>query len=119
MNKEKDYHNLITMESIILKGEYNTKIVWINDKELDPAYSQTIYNHSQDGFDWGNCGAGAAQLALAVLLYLTKNKKISMILHHIFKNEFISSSPQSDFEIKINAGEWFYKNLNKDATFSK
>jgi hypothetical protein len=35
---------------------------------LSPRWSQSVRNHSPDGFNWGYCGSGCAQLALAILL---------------------------------------------------
>lgn len=42
--------------------------VYIDDKELSPARSLEIINHSPDGFAWGYGGSGPSQLALALLL---------------------------------------------------
>jgi hypothetical protein len=117
MNNAKEYDDLIMMEPVKLRGDYGTKTVWLNDKELNPEFSQKIYNHSATGFDWSNTGAGCAQLALAILLELTQNKRISMILHHILKNECISTLPRSDFEVKIDIGEWLNKHTSKNYMF--
>jgi len=117
MNNTIDYQELILMEPITLEGEYKTKTIWLNKMELNPGNSQKIYNHCDEGFDWGHSGDGSAQLSLAILLELTQNKRISMILHHIFKNECISTLPKSDFEIKINFGEWLNKHTNKNYMF--
>ena|SRR6266550_1577114 len=38
---------------------------------LSPPVSQQVRNHSPDGFQWGYCGSGPAQLALALLLDVT------------------------------------------------
>jgi hypothetical protein len=53
-----------------LKGEYPSRRVWLDGKELSPARSQEYFNHSPDGFNWGYGGSGAAQLALAIMLEL-------------------------------------------------
>ena len=102
MKESKEYYSLITMEPIAIRGDYKTRMVWIDNKVLKPKYSQNVFNHSPKGFDWGSFGPGTAQLALAILLELTKNKKISMILHHLFKNEYLSPLPESDFEIIVD-----------------
>ncbi|MFH0977368.1 MAG: DUF6166 domain-containing protein [Spirochaetota bacterium] len=117
MKKIDEYHELIMMHPIELKGDYKSKRIWINDKELIPEFSRKLYNHSGDGFDWAHSGSGAAQLALAVLFELTNNKKISMILHHVFKNDYVKNLPPSDFKIKINMGNWFIKQLSKNYMF--
>ena len=113
MNKTDEYDLLTELDSVSLKGDYNSRTVWINDKILSPEYSLKIYNHTNDGFDWNNTNDGSAQLALAVLLELSKDKKVSMILHHVFKNECISTLPKSDFKVNINMGEWFSKHIGK------
>ncbi len=117
MKKSVEYQDLIMMEPISLKGKYKKRTVLLNDNELNPAESQKIFKHSENGFDWGNSGDGSAQLALAILFKLTQNKRISMILHHIFKNEILSVLPKSDFEIKLNLGEWLNKHTNKNYMF--
>ena len=84
-----------------IKGEWKTRRVWINRKELLPARSQKIVNHSPDGFNWGYGGSGPAQLALAILLrFLKKGKAVAR--YQQFKWDVIAELPQSDFEIDIN-----------------
>ena len=48
---------------IKLAGNFATKQIWINGKELNPHYSQSVRNHSPDGFNWSYGGSGPAQLA--------------------------------------------------------
>jgi hypothetical protein len=113
MEKSKEYYDLIVMKPVTIRGDYTTRTVWLNNKEITPEYSRSIYDHSPE-FDWGSFGDGPAQLALAILLELTKkNKKVSMILHHIFKNDFLSYLPQKDFKITINIGDWFFRNIHR------
>lgn len=54
-----------------LKGIASTREVFLDGQRLDPIRSQGIRNHSPDGFNWGYCGSGPAQLALAIMLELT------------------------------------------------
>ena len=117
MRKTKEYHELIVMKPIEISGKYKMKQVWIDDIEITPDRSLKAYKHSEDGFDWGNTGDGSAQLALAILLDITNNKKISIILHHLFKVQYLDPLKSADFKIKIPIGDWFYKNLNKDIMF--
>jgi hypothetical protein len=109
-----EYLLLTMVEPITLKGDYRTKTIWLNGIELNPSSSKTVYVHSESGFDWGHSEEGAAQLALAILLKLTNNRKLSMILHHAFKNDFISNLQKADFKKTINIGAWFYNNINMD-----
>ena len=80
-----------------LKGNYNTRNVWLNGKLLDPKPSQKLRNHSPDGFSWGYCGSGCAQLALAIMLELTGKPDG----YQDFKSNVIAGIPQTDFEIEF------------------
>lgn len=85
---------------MILKGEWATRRVWLDGKELLPTKSQQVFNHSPDGFNWGFHGSGPAQLALAVLLELMP-KDDAVHLYQTFKRDFIANLPQADFEVSI------------------
>lgn len=37
----------------MIKGNFETRQVWIDGVELKPQASQKLYNHSPDGFNWG------------------------------------------------------------------
>ena len=56
---------------------------------LDPLYSQSVFNHSPDGFNWGYPGSGPAQLALALLLEETGRDR-AVQLHQGFKREVVA-----------------------------
>ncbi|MBA7468795.1 hypothetical protein ES707_04048 [subsurface metagenome] len=60
--------------------------------ELPLKPSLKLFNHSPDGFQFGYQGSGCAQLALAILLDLTKDPDISVRLHQEFKRHFIATS---------------------------
>ena len=83
-----------------LKGEWQTRRVWLNDRELLPGPSQRVWNHSPDGFNWGFGGYGAAQLALAILLKLCP-KEIALFQYGGFKRKVIAGLPQADFEEQL------------------
>jgi hypothetical protein len=80
-----------------IRGEWKTRRVWIDDKELLPGPSQKFRNHSPDGFNWGYGGSGPAQLALAIMLAVTGKPDG----YQDFKWEVIATLPQDDFEIEI------------------
>lgn len=82
----------------MIKGDYATRKVFINSSELLPHESQRIYNHSPDGFFWGYCGSGPAQLALALLLEFCYRQDAEN-LYQQFKSDVIAALPQSDFEL--------------------
>jgi len=79
-----------------LKGEYPSRRVWLDGELLDPAPSQTLHNHSPDGFNWGYGGSGPAQLALAIMLKIYGEPNG----YQSFKQAFIMDLPQGrSFEI--------------------
>jgi hypothetical protein len=73
----------------------------MNGKLLKPRESQRVYNHSPDGFAWGYGGSGPAQLALAILLKLTRNPEKAVRQHQDFKWKYITTLPRHSFEKKI------------------
>ncbi len=70
---------------------------FLNNKQLFADRSQTVINHSPDGFNHGYSGSGAAQLALGVLLEL-KSLEEARSNYQNFKNEVIAKLPHGDFE---------------------
>lgn len=67
---------------------------WIDEdnvKLLCAKPSQEIINHSPNGFNWGYGGSGPAQLALALLYDVTKDKDLSLRYYQDFKFEIIAS----------------------------
>ena len=112
MQSIKEKYDLKAFEKITLRGDFATKTVWLNNKELSPEFCKSIYDHLSKGFDWGNPGPGTAQLALTILFELTDDKRISMILHHVFKNEILMRLPALDFEIVVNLSYLFSKYVN-------
>ena len=80
-------------------GEFSTRRVWLDGKELFPDRSQKVINHSPDGFAWGYGGSGAAQLALAICLEIYSNDESKAIGNYQgFKWDVIAKLPESDFE---------------------
>jgi len=65
--------------------------VYRDDKELAPEWSQALWNHSPDGFQWGYGGSGPAQLALALLLDATLHPPTAVRLHQQFKRDFVTT----------------------------
>jgi len=73
---------------------------------LDPGPSQTLYNHSPDGFEWGYAGSGPSQLALAILADYLGHRDIlpALALNHYqeFKRRFIATAPKEGAVITSN-----------------
>lgn len=70
-------------------------IVMADGRTLSPDASQRIVNHSPDGFEWGYGGSGPSQLALAILLDYTQDRKLSQRLYQNFKWTFTSRLPRN------------------------
>ena len=80
--------------------------VWINGRELTPAESQKVRNHSPDGFNWGYHGSGPAQLALAICL-LELPPAEAQEVYQDFKRGVIAELPTGhDFEIEFDFMGW-------------
>lgn len=81
-----------------LRGEYPSRQVYLDNQLLTPHESQKVYNHSPNGFNWGYCGSGPAQLALAIVLKLTSKSDN----YQDFKNNVIAKISQGkSFEIEF------------------
>lgn len=91
-------------------GNFTTGVVEVNGKVLSPSMSQTVCNHSPDGFSWGYEGSGPAQLALAVLL-LVADKSTALKLHQEFKRQVIALQPSGvDMYVSMNVKRWVLNN---------
>ena len=55
---------------------------------LDARYE--LRRHSPDGFNWGYCGSGPAQLALALLANATGDDITAQVWYQVFKARFVS-----------------------------
>ena len=88
-----------------LKGNWETREVWLNSVLLAPELSQKVYNHSPDGFNWGYGGSGPAQLALAILLEVV-DQETALKNYQDFKFDIIAKLPESNFEVNIDVISW-------------
>jgi Family of unknown function (DUF6166) len=82
-----------------IRGKWDTGQVWIDDRELSPERSQALMNHSPTGFAWGYGGSGPAQLALALLLEIARNKEMALLWYQDVKRHIIARLPQADFTL--------------------
>ena len=82
-----------------IRGKWDTGQVWIDDRELSPERSQAVVNHSPTGFAWGYGGSGPAQLALALLLEITRNTEMALLWYQDVKRHIIARLPQADFTL--------------------
>ena len=66
-------------------------IVTADGHPLNPRLD--LWNHSPTGFEWGYCGSGPAQLALAILADHCKDDERSLNFYHRFKWAVIVELP--------------------------
>ena len=86
----------------LVQGVRATGEVYLAGGRLDPDESLAVATHSPEGFWWGNVGAGATQLALALLLRTTDRD--TALAHHVaFTWQVIARLPQGDFELPVAA----------------
>lgn len=87
--------------------------VEVDGRELDPARSLKVWNHSPGGFAWGYMGSGPAQLALALLLEAGLSEKEAVRLHQSFKKRFVAAwATDGDYVVDVQA--WARDNPPKD-----
>ena len=65
--------------------------VTVNGHPLNPRLD--LYNHSPTGFEWGYCGSGPAQLALAILADHCGDDERAFNLYHRFKWAVVAGWP--------------------------
>lgn len=93
-----------------IRGEHEVTLSVIEPekpvRQIYPWESQSVYNHSPDGFEFGYGGSGPAQLALAILLdYFSgepdKCQRIEKAAHHYhdFKFDFVARARGDLFSI--------------------
>jgi Family of unknown function (DUF6166) len=66
------------------------RCVYAGDRLLSPTASQKVWNHSPDGFEWGYCGSGPAQLALALLMDAGLDDETACQCHQEFKRRVVA-----------------------------
>ena len=68
-------------------------IVTVDGEFLDPRHD--LANHSPSGLEWGYCGSGPAQLALAILAHHFKDDRRALDLHQRFKWSIVAGLPDA------------------------
>lgn len=72
-------------------------IVTVDGKPLNPRLD--LYNHSPTGFEWGYCGSGPAQLALAILADHFSNDEQALNVYQRFKWEVVAELPKRRWDM--------------------
>jgi hypothetical protein len=67
-------------------------IVTVDGHPLNPRLD--LYNHSPTGFEWGYCGSGPAQLALAILADHLADDRQALDMYQRFKWAVIVELPR-------------------------
>ena len=80
------------------RGEWtpNEFRVFRNGVPLAPEPSQALWNHSPDGFAWGYQGSGPAQLALALLYDVLRDRVFALEHYQAFKRAVVSRWPRCE-----------------------
>ena len=73
-------------------------IVTVDGRRLNPRLD--LWNHSPTGFEWGYCGSGPAQLALAILADHCKDDERALNFHQRFKWAVIAELPGRGWTIR-------------------
>jgi hypothetical protein len=81
-----------------IRGNWETKRVWIGGREVRPERSLRVRNHNPDGFSWGDGGGGSAQLALALLLELT-HEALALLWYEDVQSHIVARLARDDFLI--------------------
>jgi hypothetical protein len=72
-------------------------IVMVNGELLDLRLD--LRNHSPTGFEWGYCGSGPAQLALAILAHHLEDDEQTLNLYQRFKWTIVVELPRSGWTL--------------------
>lgn len=92
----------------VVNGAASASRVWIGESELKIAESQKIRKHATKSFSWGNCGPGASQLALAVMLRFLPPEE-AILVYQDFKHSFVHKW-EGDFSVaSMEIAEWVAK----------
>ena len=71
--------------------------VTVNGRPLNPRLD--LYNHSPTGFEWGYCGSGPAQLALAILADHLSDDRQALDMYQRFKWAVIAGLPRKHWTL--------------------
>ena len=77
------------------RREGDAVIVTVDGRRLNLRLD--LWNHSPTGFEWGYCGDGSAQLALAILADHCGNNDRALNLYQRFKWEVIAELPHREW----------------------
>ena len=72
-------------------------LVTVNGHPLNPRLD--LWNHSPTGFEWGYCGSGPAQLALALLADHLADDRQALDIYQRFKWAVVAELPKKGWTL--------------------
>jgi hypothetical protein len=72
-------------------------LVTVNGHPLNPRLD--LWNHSPTGFEWGYCGSGPAQLALALLADHLADDRQALDIYQRFKWALVAELPKKGWTL--------------------
>ena len=72
-------------------------LVTVNGRPLNPRLD--LWNHSPTGFEWGYCGSGPAQLALAILADHLADDRQALDIYQRFKWAVVAGLPKKGWTL--------------------
>ena len=93
-----------------LQGEWKSGRVYLQGVELQPMLMPGIVHRRAARFSWGTYGAGAGELAMAILTQFVSPQK-ARALCEAFRCDVISQLPQTDFTCDVDVRRWIAKEL--------
>ena len=72
-------------------------LVTVDGRRLNPRFD--LWNHSPSGFEWGYCGSGPAQLALAILADHCNDDEQALNFYQRFKWAIVTGLPRRQWTL--------------------
>ena len=86
--------------------------VWLDAEPLPLRLE--VWNHSPTGFEWGYCGSGPAQLALAMLL-IVADTDTAVQFHQEFKEKVVSFMPHDGWSTTVESvANWLHARVTEE-----
>ena len=84
-------------------------IVTVDGRPLNPRLD--LYNHSPTGFEWGYCGSGPAQLALAILADHLADDRQALDVCQRFKWAVVTKLPKKRWMLNSHIIDLILRNI--------
>jgi hypothetical protein len=89
--------------------EGHAVIVTVDGCSLNPRLD--LYNHSPTGFEWGYCGSGPAQLALAILADHLADDRQALDVYQRFKWAVVTKLPKKRWMLNSHVIDLILQNI--------